>query len=68
MRLYTRVGPEEVWPGYWNVVFSVLGNYGEFGDCGFEIACQLGDTHLAFRRKRNGTWSDWLSIHLESLQ
>ena len=63
MKLYTRVASQEVWAGYWNVVFSILGNFSEFGDCGFELACQLGGgAHLAFRGKNYGTWTEWAII------
>ena len=62
MKLYTRVTSQEIWTGYWNVVFSILGNYGEFGECGFELACQLGDAELAFRKRQNGGWTKWMII------
>lgn len=62
MKLYTRVTSQEIWTGYWNAVFSILGNYGEFGDCGFELACQLGEAKLAFRKQQRGVWSEWVVI------
>ena len=62
MKIYTRIEPEAIWSGYWDVVISIRGNFSSFGDVGMELAVKIGSIGFAYRSQSNGTWSDWTKL------
>lgn len=65
MKIYTRLTSQEVWSGYWNIIFTVKGLHANFGEVGAEIAILCGSFGLAFRSKFGGEWSVWNEVSLK---